>query len=296
MSSTTVIPSWARPALLDYGERLQRVRRLSSHTIDAYRRDIAQFAGFCDERGCDSWENIDRDTVRGFLSRLLEAGYSRRSIARKSSSVRVFLDDLVRRGRLAASPWAEVRAPKLPERLPRALPARQVAGILDSVTGRSPLELRDRAILELLYGTGMRVSELAGLRIGDWGNDLVIVKGKGDRQRSVPVGRPARQAVEAWLRDGRPSVASSSASDSMWVGARGGSLDARGIRRAVAARAATFPHALRHSFATHLLEGGADLRAVQELLGHRDLATTQIYTAVSRHHLRASYDTSHPRA
>jgi site-specific recombinase XerD len=296
MPSIPVTPSWAQTALSDYVHRMQSVRRLSSHTIAAYRRDIAQFAGFCADHGAESFESIDREIVRGFLALLLAEGYSRASVARKCSSVRAFLDDLVRRGHLRLNPFAEIRTPKLPARLPKALPARRVSGILDALSGESPIELRDRAILELLYGTGLRVGELANIRVGDWGEDLVTVVGKGNRRRSVPVGRPARQAVEAWLRLGRPHLATSPANDHMWLGARGGPLDVRGIRRAVAARASTFPHALRHSFATHLLEGGADLRAVQELLGHRDLATTQIYTAISRHHLRASYDTSHPRA
>ncbi|MDP3983905.1 MAG: tyrosine-type recombinase/integrase, partial [Acidimicrobiia bacterium] len=199
-------------------------------------------------------------------------------------------------GSLPTNPAAEVGRSKLPERLPRALPSRTVAALLDAVSGDTPVDLRDRAILETLYGTGLRVSELASLQVGDGTGDMVTVTGKGGRRRAVPLGGAARRALTAYLAKGRPALAKPLAGDALWVGERGGALDPRGIRRVVRERAATFPHALRHSFATHLLEGGADLRAVQEMLGHRDLATTQIYTAVTRHHLRNTYDHTHPRA
>jgi integrase/recombinase XerC len=148
----------------------------------------------------------------------------------------------------------------------------------------------------LLYSTGMRVSEVASLTIADITADLITITGKGDRQRVVPLGRPARRALERWLGDGRPQLTRPGAGGALFVGVRGGALDPRGIRRILEQRMASFPHALRHSFATHLLEGGADLRTVQELLGHVDLATTQIYTSVTRDHLRATYERSHPRA
>jgi integrase/recombinase XerC len=156
---------------------------------------------------------------------------------------------------------------------------------------------RDRAIVETLYATGLRVSELAGLRTGDVDDSgLLRVTGKGNKTRVVPVGRPAQRALRQWLLEDRSSLASERAGDALWVGRRGGPLDARGVRRIVHDRVGTFPHALRHSFATHLLEGGADLRSVQELLGHVALGTTQIYTSVTREHLKATYDRSHPRA
>ncbi|MDR9451752.1 MAG: tyrosine-type recombinase/integrase, partial [Acidimicrobiia bacterium] len=152
-------------------------------------------------------------------------------------------------------------------------------------------------ILEVLYATGVRVSELAGLRVDEVRDrEFVRVTGKGNRERTVPLGRPARQAVDRYLVAGRPRLAGPAAGRSLWVGVRGGPLGPRGIRRMVRTRSATFPHAFRHSFATHLLEGGADLRAVQELLGHVELASTQIYTAVTRDHLKATYERSHPRA
>ena len=169
--------------------------------------------------------------------------------------------------------------------------------MLDALDGDDPIARRDRALLEVLYGTGMRVSELASLRVSDVdGVDLVRVRGKGGRERVVPLAGPARVSIDRYLAAARSRLVGPSAGDVLWVGVRGGPLDTRGVRRVVKDRLGTFPHALRHSFATHLLEGGADLRTVQELLGHVELATTQIYTGVSRRHLKATYERSHPRA
>lgn len=289
-------PTWADTGIRAYLDRLISQKHLASHTVEAYRRDLAQFAAFCSGLGRKDWLTIDKATIRRFLADLDGRGFARRTMARKASAVRSFLEDAVRRGDLPSNPFAQIGTPKLPDRLPQALTARTVSAILDSIPGDSPLALRDKAILELLYGAGLRVSELAGLRVGDLDHDLLTVTGKGSRLRAVPVGRPARAAVAAWVEHGRSQLASADAGDALWIGAKGGPMDTRGIRRAVQQRAGTFPHAFRHSFATHMLEGGADLRAVQEMLGHRDLATTQIYTAVSRHHLRTTYDSSHPRA
>lgn len=169
--------------------------------------------------------------------------------------------------------------------------------MLDALVGDDPIDVRDRAILELLYGTGMRVSELASLTIHDVeGVDLVRVRGKGDKERVVPLAGQARKWVDRYLDTARPGLMKAGSDQQLWLGAKGGPLGARGVRHLVQRRLGTFPHALRHSFATHLLEGGADLRTVQELLGHIELATTQTYTAVSRSHLKAAYERSHPRA
>lgn len=270
--------------------------RLSPHTVAAYRRDLDQFVRFCVERGIDRLSGIDRVLLRHFLAHLDQDGYARRSIARKASVVRVFLADCAKRGLIPSNPAIALAKPKLPERLPRALSQRQVASLLDTLPSVSATDLRDRAILELLYSTGIRVSELVSLEVDCLEAEFLTVVGKGHRTRQVLFGEPARRAVTEWVQVGRPELASSGAGRALWVGERGGALDERGVRRVVRNRAATFPHALRHSFATHLLEGGADLRVVQELLGHRDLATTQIYTAVSRQHLKSTYDLSHPRA
>lgn len=288
--------SEAQTLATEYLDRLVSQRQTSPHTVAAYRRDLTQFLEFLEDEGIGQLEALDRQDLRRYLGRLEKKGLSRRSIARKSSAVRVWLGDLVKRGHLPANPAAQMASPRLPERLPKAIPSRQVGSILDGLATGTPLELRDRALLEVLYGTGLRVSELAQLRIDAFATDLITVTGKGGKTRAVPIGKPARKAVDDYLARGRGQLAKTGAGNALWVGSRGGRLDERGIRRAVRNRAATFPHALRHSFATHLLEGGADLRSVQELLGHRDLATTQIYTAVSRQHLQGTYDLSHPRA
>ncbi len=167
---------------------------------------------------------------------------------------------------------------------------------IEAIDTSSAQGLRDRAVLDTLYSTGLRISELASLTVSDVGGDMITVVGKGRKTRRVPVGRPAQESLRRYVDEGRPHLASSEAGRWLWVGLRGGRLDTRGLRKVVNDRMATFPHALRHSFATHLLEGGADLRVVQDLLGHTDLATTQIYTAVTRQHLRGTYDRSHPRA
>jgi site-specific recombinase XerD len=262
--------------------------------VEAYRRDLTQFFDYCDRQGIRRLAAIDRQHLRGFLAHL--EGASRRTLARKASAVRAFFAEAVEWGVVPTNPILSVGRGKVGGRLPRALPAHVVEAVLDAIDGQTPIDLRDRAILETLYGTGLRVSELSQLRVGDVAGDLITVTGKGGKKRSVPLGGAARRALEAYLLGGRPALAGVAAGAALWVGQRGRPLDPRGIRRAVRGRAATFPHALRHSFATHLLEGGADLRAVQEMLGHRDLATTQIYTAVTRHHLRNTYDHTHPRA
>ncbi len=211
--------------------------------------------------------------------------------------MRAFLDDCVRRGMLAANPAEGVAQPKRPLSLPKAIPAGPLGDLLDAIDGDSPLDLRDRALLEMLYATGVRVSEIADLKVQDVDETTFVrVMGKGGKERVVPMSRQARRAVTDWIDRGRLAVATADSGDWLWLGARGGRLDTRGIRRVVKRRVGTFPHALRHSFATHLLEGGADLRTVQELLGHVDLATTQLYTSVTRRHLKATYDRSHPRA
>ncbi len=297
MRSLPDLPSWARQPVEDFLTRQSSQRNLSQHSVAAYRRDLSQFMAFCDRATIDRVEDVDRKLVRRFVAYLDTLGYARRSIARKTSAVRVFFADQARRGEILLNPADQVARPRRPETLPHALPQRVIRDLLDSLQGPEAVELRDRAILEVLYATGFRVSELAGLRVDEiQDREFVRVIGKGSRERTVPLGRPARQAVDRYLVAGRPQLSRPAAGDALWVGVRGGPLGARGIRRIVRARSATFPHAFRHSFATHLLEGGADLRAVQELLGHVELATTQIYTAVTRDHLRSTYERSHPRA
>lgn len=279
-----------------YLQRLSDQRGLSVNTIDAYRRDLAQFFDYCDRSGLARVDRVERKTARHYLAFLDTLGYSRTTISRKASSIRSFYSDAVLRGSVTVNPFHGVSTPKLDKPLPHALPTRTMDVAIESIDTSTAAGLRDRAIVETLYATGLRVSELASLRVRDVSGDTVTVKGKGAKLRTVPLGRPAQRALERYLADGRPQLAGPEIGNSLWVGARGGSMGTRSLRRAVSKHLATFPHAVRHSFATHLLEGGADLRTVQDLLGHTDLATTQIYTAVTRKHLRGIYDQSHPRA
>jgi site-specific recombinase XerD len=290
------IPEWAARQVTAYLDRLRAERGLSTHTIAAYRRDLAQFFAFCDRYGCRATTEVDRRVVRRYIAQLATRGYARRSVARKASAVRAFFTDAARRGDVADNPVDGITAPRRHARLPRSLPEGRLAALLDGIGGETPADLRDRAVLEVLYGTGMRVSELAALRVPEVAGDLIRVVGKGSSERVVPLAGAARRAVDDYLARGRPHLAGGAAGEALWVGTRGGPLDTRGVRRIVRRRLGTFPHAIRHSFATHLLERGADLRTVQELLGHIELGTTQIYTSVTRRHLKASYDRSHPRA
>ncbi len=298
-SVTTTLEAnpWADEAVAGYLGRLEIERGLSTHTVDAYRRDLAQFFEFCTRLEITDLSDVNRRTVRRFMAHLATRGYARRSVARKVSAVRAFFADAARRGEVAANPAAGVAQPKRPQTLPKAIPSASLGRMLDALDGDEPVDLRDRAVLEMMYATGLRVSELASLRVGDVGDsDFLTVTGKGSKDRAVPLSRVARSSVTEYLQQGRPRLATAQAGDALWVGVRGGALDSRGLRRVVKTRLGTFPHALRHSFATHLLEGGADLRAVQELLGHVELATTQLYTSVTRQHLKATYERSHPRA
>ena len=291
------IAPWAAPTVEAYLQRLERERGLSLHTVAAYRRDLEQFARFCDRLDLTGFDSVTRRVVRRFLAQLDTRGYACRSIARKASSIRAFYTDLAKRGELPFNPVEGLQTPKRPTTLPKAIPSASLGPMLDALTGEEPVDVRDRAILEVLYATGLRVSELAALRTSEVGrDDFLRVRGKGNKERAVPLTGPARRALERYVREARPLMATNATGGALWVGVRGGPLDARGIRRVVKLRLGTFPHALRHSFATHLLEGGADLRAVQELLGHVELATTQLYTSVTRQHLKATYERSHPRA
>jgi len=282
--------------LARYLTRLTDQRGLSPNTIEAYRRDLNQFFDYCDRSGVGAVDEVDRKTARRYLAFLDTLGYSRTTTSRKASSVRAFYSDAVLRGSAQVNPFDGVSTPKLDKPLPHALPTRTMAAAIESIDTSSPAGLRDRAIVETLYATGLRISELASLKVRDVTGDTVTVKGKGDKMRMVPLGRPAQRSLERYLSGGRPRLAGPDSGQELWVGARGGPMGPRSLRRSVSKHVATFPHAVRHSFATHLLEGGADLRTVQDLLGHSDLATTQIYTAVTRKHLRGMYDQSHPRA
>lgn len=278
----------------------------SPATVDAYRRDLADFVEWAERASLEGPEGVDRRTLRRYLAYLGTRRYARRTIARKASSIRRYFGWLARTGVLAVDPSSGLSAPSGEGRLPRVLRADELTTLLDAppvVVDSDPehVRLRDDALLELLYGSGLRVSELCGLRPEDL--DLpagaITVWGKGAKQRRVPITAPAAEALTAWLQRGRAAlVGDETPPDAVFLNARGRRIGPRDVRRVLDRRAPapTHPHALRHTFATHLLDGGADLRVVQELLGHADLSTTQRYTHVSKERLRSVYEATHPRA
>ena len=278
-------------------------RNLSPHTSRAYVRDIREFKEFCTRQGLDDdrdLQRVDALLLRRFLAELLRRN-QRSSIARKLSSLRMFFRYLVRENLLPASPAEELSTPKLNRYLPRTLSVDEAHTLLENVRERSRLGLRDQAIFELLYSSGLRISELTGLDVEqlDLQENLVRVVGKGRKERIVPVGRKAAAALRAYL-EVRSDAA---ATGPLFLNARGGRLTARSVQRHLKTRLIKTgvlkdisPHDLRHSFATHLLDGGADLRAIQELLGHASLSTTQKYTQVSVDQLMKVYDQAHPRS
>jgi len=273
-------------------------------TREAYNRDLAAFTVWTDRLGLDGPAAVDRRVLRRYLAFLSTTGKARRSIARSASSLRRYFGWLRLTGRIATDPSAGLSAPKGEGRLPRVLPESEVNQLIDEpVRNDDPPEIagRDLAVVELLYGSGLRVAELCGLRPGDLDLDQrrVIVWGKGSKQRRVPLSPPAVEALRQWLDSGRPALTGpDSPDDAVFLNRRGHRLTPRDVRRILDRRSATpvHPHALRHTFATHLLDGGADLRAVQELLGHADLATTQLYTHVSKERLKSVFQATHPRA
>jgi integrase/recombinase XerC len=285
-----------------YLEHLRTERRLSAHTVEAYSRDLGHLRRFCESESIRGWSALNAHHVRALVARLHHAGLAARSIQRALSAVRGFYVYLLREGEVSSNPAEGVRAPKAARTLPRTLDAEQ-AGALVSVPGDDAPARRDRAILELLYSSGLRLSELVSLDVGDLDlrDGTVRVMGKGGKSRIVPVGRHARAACGAWL-DVRPDIAAPT-QRALFVNRRGGRLGGRSVQGIVARWAARLgldvpvhPHMLRHSFASHLLESSGDLRAVQELLGHADIATTQVYTHLDFQHLAKVYDAAHPRA
>jgi integrase/recombinase XerC len=289
----------------------------SPHTRRAYAHDVEEFVAWAERGGCPDPRSVDHRGLRRYLAYLDTRGFARRTIARKAAVVRGYLRYLRREGVVTGDPGRSLRSPKGEARLPRVPRSDQAIGLLDAAATRvdelpadalgSPaaaLARRDLAVLEVLYGTGLRVSECCSLRRSELDLDrgYVTVVGKGSKVRRVPIGVPARLAVRDWLEWGRPVLATPrSPVDAVFLGRRGDVLSTRDAHRIVGAHPlpdgrTLHPHALRHAYATHLLEGGADLRAVQELLGHSDLGTTQIYTHLTRDRLRAVYDETHPRA
>jgi site-specific recombinase XerD len=269
----------------------------SAATRKAYLSDLGAFADWMSRSGVDGPAGVDRLHLRRYLASLGTRKLARATIARKAAALRCYFSWQVRQGRLASDPARSLRAPSGGGRLPRVLSTGEVTALLDVPPG-TPVDRRDLAVLELLYAAGIRVSELCGLNRSDI--DLrartVTVVGKGGKQRRVPIHDAAVDALRTWLEDGRDDM--EGPSEAAFVNRRGARLGPRDVRRILDRRSAspTHPHALRHTYATHLLDGGADLRVVQELLGHASLATTQVYTHVSKERLRAVYGETHPRA
>jgi len=295
------------PEIQRFAAHLASERRGSAHTLKAYLTDLAQYAAHLAEAGVPLVPSSPA-AVRGFLARA-SAGCGAVTLGRKLSAIRSFYRFLVREGLAPANPARGVASPRRPKKLPEVLPEDEVAALVESPRLAAPLELRDRGFLELLYASGLRVSELTALDVGDLdlAEGLVRVLGKRRKERVVPVGAAAREAVRRWLDEGRPVLAAgpdhTRAARALFLNYRGGRLSqrsvARRLDRAVLASGLArhvHPHVLRHCFATHLLGNGADLRAIQELLGHASLSTTQRYTHLDWKRLAEVYDRAHPRA
>ncbi len=300
--------AWDR-VIDDYERHLRLERDLTEHTVRGYVSDVKGLADHAERLGVRDPADLTIRAVRSHLAQQRSLGRARSTLARRSTSLRVFTAWLLRTGRASTDAAALLVSPAARRELPATLSANEIRAVLDAAAERIDTDAvtgtRDLAMLELLYATGIRVGELVGLDIDDLdrARQLVRVFGKGRKERSVPFGLPAQDAVEAWLQHGRPQVATSVSGPAMFLGVRGGRIDQRTVREVVHRRLADVegvpdlgPHGLRHTAATHLLEGGADLRSVQEVLGHASIGTTQIYTHVSNERLRAAFRQAHPRA
>ncbi|MFI5491066.1 tyrosine recombinase XerC [Actinoplanes sp. NPDC051859] len=297
-----ILPPALRQAVDDFSVHLARVDNRSAHTVRAYVGDVVSLLDHAARAGCASAADLDIALLRGWLAQRMSAGAARTSQARRAAAARTFTAWAHRNGLCPNDVGAQLASPRAHRDLPSVLRTDQAADLVVATT--DPHHVRDSAVLELLYATGIRVSELCGLNRTDVDETRRVVRvlGKGAKERAVPYGVPAQRALDDWLRHGRPKVATPDSGEALFLGARGGRLQQTVVRRIVdgAARSAglphTSPHDLRHSAATHLLDGGADLRAVQELLGHASLSSTQIYTHISTERLRAAFRQAHPRA
>jgi integrase/recombinase XerC len=291
-----------RAAVQRFLEHLRFVRRLSPRTLDAYARDLRDFLAWGEQQALPAWAELREERVRAYAAARHRDGLSGKSLQRRLSALRSFYNYLLREGLAEHNPVLGVRAPKVQRRLPGTLEPDQLARLLE-LPADGPLARRDRAVMELFYSSGLRLAELVGLDLADLDrrDAMVQVTGKGAKTRRVPVGRLALEALDAWLAvRGQLGAADETA---LFVSSRGGRLSPRSVQARLRQRAIeqgsprhVHPHLLRHSFASHLLESSGDLRAVQELLGHADIGTTQIYTHLDFQHLAQVYDQAHPRA
>ncbi len=295
-----------QPLLERFVAYLLEEKRASPYTVRNYEREVDQFAHFLAEEGITAWDQVTPKHLQNWLSTLAREGISSASISRRLYEVRAFFRFLERHGYLEANPIDGVKGPQLPQRLPRYLTVDEVTALMRAAGGDSPYELRDRAILELFYGSGIRLGELVGLNVEDVDlsrREIYVRQAKGGEERIALFGRPAALALDAYLRQGRPAlIHPERPTSALFLNRYGRRLSRVSVTRIVreyAKRAGieknVTPHMLRHSFATHLMEGGADIRVVQELLGHKSPQTTQIYTHVSQRHLKEVYDRLHPR-
>lgn len=292
-----------RGAIDRFIEHLAHERRLSPHTRSNYRRDLVALQCFCDHAGIDTWTHVGGFNLQQFAGAAHRKGLSPRSIARRLSAARSFFTYLVREGELGANPAADVRAPKGRRRLPVNVDVDRMAALL-AIEGDEPLTRRDAAMMELLYSSGLRLAELIGLDLGDIdsADRTVTVTGKGAKTRILPVGARALEALRAWLKV-RGQLVSEAAGQAVFVSQRGRRISPRSVQARIKHWARVqgmdvnlHPHLFRHSFATHVLESSGDLRGVQEMLGHADISSTQIYTHLDFQHLARIYDRTHPRA
>ncbi len=295
--------------LAEYERHLTSERNLAPHTVRAYLGDITDLFDHASRCGAGTVGDLDLRVLRSWLAKQKTLGRSRTTLSRRASAARVFTAWALKTGRTRTDAGALLGSPKPHRRLPATLTDAEVRQLLDAVAAAAAagaaVDKRDVAMLELLYATGIRVGELVGLDVDDIDSDRRVVRvfGKGRKERTVPFGVPANRALRDWTRDGRPQLATAGSGPALFVGLRGNRIDQRAVRKVVHERLTAVPgapdlgpHGLRHTAATHLLEGGADLRAVQEILGHASLATTQIYTHVTGDRLRAAYEQAHPRA
>ena len=305
----TELPEAFARLLGDYERHLRAERDLTPHSVRAYVGDIASLLDHAHRLGLTTIDDLDLRTLRSWLAKQQTTGRARTTIARRATAARVFTAWLARTGGLPADVGSSLGSPRALHTLPPVLRADEADALIRSAAeladDGSAVGLRDVAMLEVLYATGIRVGELVGLDVDDVDHSRHVLRvlGKGRKERTVPYGGPAARALDAWLVRGRPALVADGAGPAVFLGARGRRIDQRAVRTLVHRRIASVPgapdigpHGLRHTAATHLLEGGADLRSVQELLGHASLATTQLYTHVSTDRLRRAYQQAHPRA
>jgi integrase/recombinase XerC len=306
----TGLPPQFDALLSGYLRHLQGQRSLAKHTVRAYRTDLVNLFTHLGRLGIDSLDAVDLRALRSWLAKQHTLGHARATLQRRAAAARMFFAWAHETGHVDADPAVSLRSPKIMRTLPPTLEAATAAQMLNYAVAAvgeigGPVAARDAAVLEVLYATGIRVSELCGLDLADLdrARQVIRVFGKGSKERTVPIGRPALRAVEVWVGKPRAQLVTAESGEAMFLGERGKRIDPRVVRRVVHRSLQMTegapdlgPHGLRHAMATHLLEGGADLRSVQEMLGHASLATTQIYTHVTNERLRSAFEQAHPRA